>query len=95
MIANLTISVLWLPVIVMIAAYAGFFFRSAQLNKSRKRINYLENEMLINHAEILRLQHEIVQLEKNSGSPKSRVVPMKELPTDESSESNQKKKSNK
>ena len=79
MIAHLSISILWLPLIILVSAYAGYFFRSAQLAKARKRILSLENEMLGNHAEILKLQQEIVQIEKdNNLSTKSRVVLMKD-----------------
>jgi hypothetical protein len=96
MIANSSISILWLPLIVLLAVFAGFFFRSSQIAKSKKRIIYLENEMLRNHAEILKLQQEIVENEKKNGlAPKSRVVPMKESQADENSEAIQKKKLNK
>ena len=79
MLANSTISIFWLPLIVLMSALAGFFLRRAQLYKSKKRIIYLENEMLSNHAEILKLQQELVMMEKNSALPhKSRVVPMKD-----------------
>ncbi|MEO6644964.1 MAG: hypothetical protein ABIN89_01070 [Chitinophagaceae bacterium] len=53
--------------------------RRFQVHKSKRRIIYLENEMLSNHAEILKLQQELVTMEKNNELPhKSRVVPMKE-----------------
>jgi Tfp pilus assembly protein PilN len=96
MIANLSISILWLPLIVLLAAFAGFLFRSSQIAKSKKRIIYLENEMLRNHAEILKLQQEMIENERNNVlAHKSRVVPMKESPPDENSEAVQKKKLNK
>ncbi len=96
MIANLSISILWLPVIILIAAFAGFSFRSAQIIKSKKRIIYLENEMLRNHAEILKLQQELVEMEKTNGlTHKSRVVPMKDSQQEDNTEAGQKKKLNK
>ena len=96
MIANLSISILWLPLIVLLAAFAGFFLRSSQIAKSKKRIIYLENEMLRNHAEILKLQQEMIENERNNVlAHKSRVVPMKESPPDENTEAIQKKKLNK
>ncbi len=96
MIANMSISILWLPLIYLVAGYIGFFFRSSQIAKSKKRIIYLENEMLRNHAEILKLQQEIAENEKNNKlAPKSRVVPMKDSQPDENSEAAQKKKLNK
>jgi hypothetical protein len=79
MLANLTISIFWLPLIVLISVIAGFFLRRFQVQKSKKRIIYLENEMLSNHAEILKLQQELATIEKNNSlSHKSRVVPMKD-----------------
>ena len=42
----------------------GFLFRSAQLKKYKKRIGELETEMMANHAEILDLQKERLQLEE-------------------------------
>jgi len=84
MIANSSISILWLPLIVLLSAYAGYFFRSAQIAKARKRIIYLENEMLSNHAEILKLQQQIVLSEKeNNQSQKSKVVLMKDAQPEE------------
>lgn len=41
----------------------GFVFRSAQLKKYKKRVGELESEMMANHAEILELQKERLQLE--------------------------------
>jgi|GEM_PF-1550940 len=96
MIANLSISILWLPLIFLISACGGFFFRSAQIKKAKKRVLNLESEMLNNHAEILKLQHEIARMEKTSDlTYKSRVVPMKDSQSDDSSEAIIKKKLNK
>ena len=83
MLATMTISVLWLPVLTLVSVLLGFFFRSAQIKKAKKRILSLENEMLSNHAEILKLQEELVAMEKLSGLPyKSRVVTMKDSQQD-------------
>jgi hypothetical protein len=71
----LSISIFWLPVIVLISAAVGFLFRSYQIAKCKKRILSLETEMLSNHAEILKLQQELVSLKKEPGS-KTRIVTM-------------------
>lgn len=50
---------------ISVAAFLfGFLFRSAQLKKLRKRVGELESEMMTNHAEILELQKERLQLEE-------------------------------
>lgn len=48
----------------------------------------LENEMLNNHAEILHLQQELVAVKSEDASTyKTRVVAMKELPSDDKQDS--------
>ena len=50
---------------ITVAAFLiGFLSRSAQLKKYKKRIGELETEMMANHAEILDLQKERLQLEE-------------------------------
>lgn len=46
----------------------GMFFRTRQLRKKVLRIYELENEMISNHAEILRLQQEIGKVKNQSAS---------------------------
>ena len=79
-----SISIFWLPVIVLVSGVLGFLFRSHQIAKSKKRILSLENEMLNNHAEILKLQQELVSLKKAEvqGS-KTRIVTMNDPQQDE------------
>ncbi len=78
--------VIWLPLIIVFAAFIGFTLRNQQIKKYKKRILSLENEMLNNHAEILRLQQELVLLEKSRPATKSLVVNMKETLPDEKEE---------
>lgn len=60
------------------AFFIGFVFRSAQLKKYKKRVGELESEMMANHAEILDLQKERLQLEeKLKGSSNIPVIPIK------------------
>ena len=80
-----TINVLWLPLIVLCSAFFGYIFRKATVIKSQKRVLSLENEMLSNHAEILKLQQELATLERSRASQSTTpVVPMKDAGTDES-----------
>jgi hypothetical protein len=54
-----------MPVGAIIVAFAaGFLFRSAQLKKQKNKVSELEKEMMANHAEILELQQEKLELEK-------------------------------
>ena len=80
----LSISIFWLPLIVLLSGVAGFLFRSSQIAKCKKRILSLENEMLSNHAEILNLQQELVKIKNEEpGGSKTRIVSMKEPQQDE------------
>ena len=80
----LSISILWLPVIVLVSGVVGFLFRSYQITKCKKRILSLENEMLNNHAEILKLQQELVTVKNDGGGgSKTRIVNMKDPQQDE------------
>jgi hypothetical protein len=61
-----------------IAFLWGFLLRSKQLKKHKKRVGELESEMMANHAEILELQKEKLQLEeKLKGSSNIPVIPIK------------------
>jgi hypothetical protein len=77
------ISVLWLPLMILLPAIAGYLLRSGQLAKSKKRILSLENEMLNNHAEILRLQKELVSFEKEVRANKTIVVNIKDVSSED------------
>lgn len=80
---DLHVHVLWLPFVIIVSALAGMLFCRLQLNKARKQINYLENEMMNNHAEILRLQRELAT--EKSSATNTPVVPLKEQPTEQKS----------
>lgn len=56
-----------LSVVIGIAGasfFTGLLLRSAKLKKHKKRVGELESEMMANHAEILELQKEKLQLEE-------------------------------
>ncbi len=69
-----------LPVLIGITAVAfslGFMLQGAQLRKQKKRVGELEKEMMANHAEILELQQEKLQLEeKLKGTSNIPVIPI-------------------
>ena len=81
---ELSVNVLWLPFIILFSALAGFTLRSRQIKRSKRRILTLEDEMLNNHAEILKLQEQLAELQNNlvTGN-KSKVVSMKDPVQDE------------
>jgi hypothetical protein len=58
----------------------GFFLKAGLLRKYKKRILSLEDEMLVNHARILELEKQAVELkEENTKLRNTAVVPKVEL----------------
>ncbi|MEO6916040.1 MAG: hypothetical protein ABI151_10640 [Chitinophagaceae bacterium] len=86
----ITINILWVPVIVLGSAIFGFMIKKAMLIKSQRRVMSLENEMLNDHAQILRLQKELATIEKarENRSSSTRVVPMKDSSNTDDSQKN-------
>ncbi|MBE7173399.1 MAG: hypothetical protein INR73_22695 [Williamsia sp.] len=74
---NLYVHVFLLPLVMIVSVLAGMLFRSAQLKKAKNQVLSLENEMLNNHAEILRLQRELA-VEKSSPRTSAPVVLLNE-----------------
>ena len=73
----LTIDMVWLCGLIAISLITGFLFRSGQLKKAKKKIAGLEKEMVVSHAEILELQKEKLELEKQlKGSSNIPVIPI-------------------
>ncbi|MBV4357682.1 hypothetical protein [Pinibacter aurantiacus] len=56
---DLRISIVWFFLSFVILPFAGFIFRSIQLQKKERRIKDLEEEMVTSHAEILALQAQL------------------------------------
>ena len=46
----------------VIGFFIGFLFKNAVVNKHKKRVLYLEDEMLANHSRILEHEKEIAEL---------------------------------
>ena len=79
---DLHVHVFWLPLLIIVSVLAGMLFRRIQLQKAQKHIISLENEMMNNHAEILRLQRELAA-EKSAPKTNTPVVPLKEQTPEE------------
>lgn len=62
--------------VVVVASIIGYAIRSRQLESYRKKIGQLENEMLSNHAEILQLHKEKIDLLKSISEPTIPVIPI-------------------
>jgi regulator of PEP synthase PpsR (kinase-PPPase family) len=62
--------------LMVVAALIGYATRSSQLHKLRKRVAELEKEMLANHAEILQIQKEKIDLLKMMEQPSIPVIPL-------------------
>lgn len=62
--------------LIIFAFVAGFFLRSSQLKKFKKKVLELENEMLSNHADILELQKEKSSLEQQLKEHHIPVIPI-------------------
>ena len=73
---EITLNILWIPLICFISAIFGFIFRSAQLNKLKHQIQSLENQVRQSDAEILTLQKENVILQDQLSKNVVPVVPM-------------------
>jgi hypothetical protein len=72
-----TLNVLTLMGIVGGALLFGYYLRSRQLKKKQFKISELRKEIVYNHAQILELQMEYVNLEKSIKGSNATVLPMK------------------
>jgi predicted RNase H-like nuclease (RuvC/YqgF family) len=61
---------------------AGYLLRSRQLQKKQYKISELRKEIVYNHAQILELQSEYVNLEKEMKGVKTPVRPMNTIDTE-------------
>jgi hypothetical protein len=73
---EITIGLFSFAGVVVIAAAIGFLAKSAKVNSTKQAINRLENEMLLSHAEILRLQKELAG--KENQQSQAPIVPIRE-----------------
>ena len=77
-----TLNALSLILMVSGAIFAGYYLRSRQLKKKQFKISELRKEIVYNHAQILELQTEYVNLEKSINGSKVPVLPMKPVVTE-------------
>ena len=71
-----TLNVLSLIFLVGGSLITGYLLRSRQLKKKQFKISELRKEIVYNHAQILELQSEYVNLEKEMKAVKTPVRPM-------------------
>jgi len=72
----LTVNVVWIGLACLVFALAGFFVRSVQIGNLRTKLEEMEKEMLQNHAQILALQKENIQLEDKMKNNPVPVIPI-------------------
>jgi hypothetical protein len=77
-----TLNALSLILMVSGAIFVGYYLRSRQLKKKQFKISELRKEIVYNHAQILELQTEYVNLEKSINGSKVPVLPMKPIVTE-------------
>jgi hypothetical protein len=73
---EITLTVLNLILLVGGAFAVGFIFRSQQLQKKQFKISELRKEIVYNHAQILELQKEYVDLENSQKGTITPVLPL-------------------
>jgi hypothetical protein len=74
-----TLTVLSLMLMCAGSLLTGYLLRSRQLKKKQIKISELRKEIVYNHAQILELQTEYVNLEKEIKTVKAPVLPMNKL----------------
>jgi hypothetical protein len=74
-----TLTVLSLMLMCAGSLLTGYLLRSRQLKKKQFKISELRKEIVYNHAQILELQTEYVNLEKEIKTVKAPVLPMNKL----------------
>lgn len=82
---NISLSAFQLLLLGIATFGAGYFFRTKQLRKKQGRILELENEMVQNHAEILRMQQELSLVKRPAKTESVPVVAFKQEPGADSS----------
>lgn len=71
-----TLNVLNLILLTAGSVTLGFYLRNRQLKKKQFKIAELRKEIVYNHAQILELQMECVELERAAKITKATVLPM-------------------
>ena len=74
-----TLTLLSLMLMFAGALLTGYLLRSRQLKRKQFKISELRKEIVYNHAQILELQTEYVNLEKEIKTVKAPVLPMNKM----------------
>ena len=90
---DFTLNLVTISIIIVIAGIVGYASRSQQIRKNQMKIIKLRREMANNHAHILELQKECVNLEKLLHTTKVTVLPLKSIVQDFKEEDQDRNKS--
>ncbi len=74
---EVSINIFVLALIILTSGWIGYSLRGRQVTKARMQIEALQREILRNHAEILELERENVNIEIRLQDIKSPVIPIK------------------
>lgn len=86
MLITITVNLFLLGGALALTFFLGLIVRSRELANYKKKVYSLETEMVANHAEILNLQKEKVDLEKKLKSLSIPVIPLSAQKDEKSSE---------
>jgi hypothetical protein len=73
---EITLNPLIASAIVLFSAWIGFMLKKRLIARDRNQINYYEKEMMLNHAEILDLQKDYINLEMKMRELTTPVIPI-------------------
>lgn len=76
LVINIEINLFVIAALMILSAFLGYILRSRQIEKQKNRVEELEKEMLANHAEILQIQREKIDLLKMIEQPAIPVIPL-------------------
>jgi len=74
---EVSINVFVFALIILAAVFAGFSLRGKQVAKVRLKVEQLQREILHNHAEILALEKENINIESRMQDIQRPVIPIK------------------
>ena len=73
---DFTLNLAYISLIITVAGIVGYSFRSHQIRKNEMKVVKLRKEIANNHAHILELQKECVDLENRWHKTKATVLPL-------------------
>ena len=84
---EITLNPLIAMTIVLFSGWIGFMLKKRKIAKDRNRMNQYEKEMILNHAEILELQKDYINLELKMRELTIPVIPISTTVKDNMQES--------